>query len=606
MKNTLNNLIDKTLDIFFNKNKTKLYVLILFVIGFILRLINVLNFGTSVDASGHALMAFNFIDSGKLATWNQSVGLWYFLTDLAYKVFGVGDFSARFVALILGSFSIIIMFLFVKEVFNERVGLIAAFLLAFSPFHIIETVPEMDVATMFFVLFSMYFFIKALKQNKNKYFIFSGILLGCGILIKIYSVLFAPALLLFAIYYIKKKKCYNKKIKRGIILFLIVVFIFCLVPVLYNYLLYKNKGFVDYIFTNTLGIGKEKSDQYYSWIGPYEHDYSAFFIGNYKNSGELPFFVYYIKSILKFDVLIMSLGLIGLLFIFKRENKDYLILFLAMFIAVYIYMGSIPYLMHKHYMFLLIFFCPLSALTVNKLTNKIIKINPKIWIILIIIFQLYWISTFTDGNFYHKSSMNQLVDYKKDSIQQNSLVIYDARIFRGQGTYFFMDKHYLESSLFPQLINSQEQSQGNNIQIETYFIECVKDDCGWGTIKDQPDFNKSMEEIVDFFKNNSKIDKTIKNNKGEEEFKIYKTNLQLKQSVFQLADSTHIFWANPVGYDEKITPIFDNYKTHTVFEKSLDKLAHYILYLSVILAIMSIFVVLYLFFIEGEEEYKDE
>ena len=110
-------LVDKTLDIFLSKDKTKLYVLFIFLLGFILRLINVFNAPTSVDASGHALMAYKFIESGKLATWNQSVGLWHFLTDLAYKIFGIGDFGARFVALIFGSFSIILMFLFAKEIF---------------------------------------------------------------------------------------------------------------------------------------------------------------------------------------------------------------------------------------------------------------------------------------------------------------------------------------------------------------------------------------------------------------------------------------------------------------------------------------------------------
>src|SRR3989344_8638321 len=99
-KEIFDGILDKTLDIFFSKDKTKLYVLAFFVLGFILRLIAIFNLPTSVDASGHALMAFNFISSGKLATWNQSVGLWYFLTDIAYKIFGVGNFGAKFVVLI--------------------------------------------------------------------------------------------------------------------------------------------------------------------------------------------------------------------------------------------------------------------------------------------------------------------------------------------------------------------------------------------------------------------------------------------------------------------------------------------------------------------------
>ena len=174
MVKIIDNFIERILSIFFSKDRTNLYLLISFILGFVLRLINVLNLPTNIDASGHALMAIKFISSGKLGTWNQSVGLWYFLTDLAYKMFGVGDLGARFVALIFGSLSIILIFLFSKEIFNKKVGLIAAFLLAVSPWHITETIPEMDVAVMFFVLFSMLFFVKALKQDKRLFFIACG------------------------------------------------------------------------------------------------------------------------------------------------------------------------------------------------------------------------------------------------------------------------------------------------------------------------------------------------------------------------------------------------------------------------------------------------
>ncbi|MEK6906443.1 MAG: glycosyltransferase family 39 protein [Nanoarchaeota archaeon] len=595
-------LVDKTLDIFLSKDKTKLYVLFIFLLGFILRLINVFNAPTSVDASGHALMAYKFIESGKLATWNQSVGLWHFLTDLAYKIFGIGDFGARFVALIFGSFSIILMFLFAKEIFNKKVGIIAAFLLAISPFHITETIPEMDVAVMFFVLFGMLLFVRGLKNERKTYFLLSGSFIGLGILIKIYAFLFVPVLLIYGLYNSKKHRLEFKKTRKNLIVFLVVVSIFCIVPVAYNYLLYKDKGIMDYIFTSTLNIGKEKSDKYYSWIVPYTHDYPAFFKGGYNNSNELPFFIYYFKDLLTIDIIIMFFGLGGLIFITLRKiEKNYLVLFIIMFFTVYLYLGSIPYLMIKHYMFLLIMFTPLAALCFEKISNKI---NLKVLLLAILIFQLFWLSHYTHGNFYKESPMNQLVNYKEDQISQNSLVIYDSRIFRGQGTYFFMDKNYLESSLLFSLMDSQKQLPGEDVYIDTYFIECAKDDCGWGTIKDQPEFNESMENIVKFFKNNSKINKIIYDSSGKEEFIIYKTNLILKSSSLDVVKSTHIFWANPVGYDKSISPVFDDYETYTFLDKLTDKIANLVLYLSAILSVISIFLLLY-FFIGGKDDNEE-
>lgn len=597
----LDKILDKGLNIFFSKDKTRLYVIFIFIIGFILRFINVLNTATSIDASGHALMAYDFISSGKLATWNQSVGLWYFLTDLAYKIFGVNDLGARFVALIFGSLSIILMFLFVKEFFGKKAGLIAAFLLAVSPFHITETIPEMDIATMFFALLAMLFFVKSLKQNKRLFFILSGAFIGVAILIKIYSVLFIPALLLYAIYYAIKYKPEKKLFIKNILIFLAVAFIFCIVPLTYNYLLYKDKGFVDYIFTNTLGIGKEKSDMYYSWVAPYQHNYMNFFLPG--EDSKVPFFIFYLQSVGGIDILTILLGIGGFFLAFLNKKKDYLILFLCAFFTIYFYMGSIVFLMSKHYMFLLILIAPFSSLLLLKALEKIrIKNVLTFLLVLIFVFQMFWIFNYTNGQFYEKTSMNKLVSYK-EGISDNALVVWDSRIFRGIGTYIFMDKHYIEANYFSELIGKQGQIPGAYQPIETYFIECSSDDCGWGTVKDQPGFNQSMEQIVDFFKKNSKLIDTIEGSTGlSYSYNVYKSDFQLKQGTLEVADSTHVFWANPVGYKENIIPVFDNYKTHNILDKILDKIAHLIFYISAIIAILSVFLVVYMFIKTPEKE----
>lgn len=595
-------ILDRILDIFFSKDKTKLYVLIFFILGFILRLIAVINLPTSVDASGHALMAFNFISSGKLATWNQSVGLWYFLTDLSYKIFGTGNFGARFFILLFGSLSIILIFLFVKEFFGKKVGLIAAFLLAFSPFHIVETIPEMDVTAMFFVLLTMLFFVKALKQNKRLFFVLSGMFIGVAILIKIYALLFIPALLLYGIYYAIKYKPEKKPFIKNILIFFFVAFIFILIPLVYNYLLYKDKGFVDYIFTNTLGIGKEKSEQYYSWVVPYKHEYKAFIFGGSEDiPGKLPVFIYQLNHLRRSDIIIYLLGILGIFFALRKKNKDYLFMFLFIMLTVFFYLGSITALMSKHFLFEVIVFAPFASLSLSKITEKIkIKHILTILLILIFAFKLFWLFQYTNGQFYEKSSMNKLVSYKK-GISENALVVWDSRIFRGMGTYFFMDKHYIEANYFSNLINAQNTLSGVSQPTETYFIECVSDDCGWGTVAGQPEFNQSMEKIVDFFKNNSGLVKSIEGTGGlSYQYNIYKTEFALKPQTLQIADSTHTFWANPVGYDEKITPIFDKYETHNALDKTIDKIAHGIFYSAFIFSILSIFIVLYMFINEDE------
>ncbi len=611
----IDDIIDKTIEIFFSKDKIKLYVLILFIIGFFLRLINVWNMYTGVDASGHAVMAYNFVNSGKLTDWGQAVGLWDFLTDYSYKIFGFGDFGARFVSLIFGSFSIILMFLFVKEMFNEKIGLIAAFLLTFSPFHISQTVPEMDVTVMFFIFFSMFLFVKALKQNKNLLFIFSGIMMGIAILIKIYAFLFIPVLLLYAFYHIKKNKINYKIFIKPVLLFLIIAFIFCLIPIIHNYLLYKDKGFMDMPFSMVLRIGREEGAKYHSWDAGWniKHEYFQVIFGGKSQFGNpaLPLAYIMLKAIADLDILIFLLMIMGIFLSFKFENKDYFFLFLFIMGIVFFYMAGIM-LMVKHYVFALMAFIPLAALAVNKiaLTSARIykKIDLKIILILILIFQLFWLSHSTSNVLFEKSSMNQLISYKNNHIPEDSIVIVDNRIFQGFTGFMFGDKHYLEANLFPELLNAQEKMNGQPSPTEAYYIECASDDCGWGIDKIK-EINQTMETILDYFKNISKLDASFadKNLKKSPafSFNVYKTSIMLKPQSIQVIDSTHVFFLYPIGYDEKIIPIFDKYETHNPIDKFLDNMAHYIHYIAAILTLISIFILLYLF-IEDNAKIKSE
>ncbi|MEK6834711.1 MAG: glycosyltransferase family 39 protein, partial [Nanoarchaeota archaeon] len=162
-----NKFVDKFVDLLFAKNNIK-YLIILFLIAFILRGITANNLPPNADEMLHAPHAINFINSGKLQIMDQDP-VWFFLTDLSYKIFGVNMFAARFLAVLFGALSILLIYLIVKELYNENLALISSVLLTFSSFHILMSLAEMDVAMMFFILLSMFFLIKSLKENKNSY-----------------------------------------------------------------------------------------------------------------------------------------------------------------------------------------------------------------------------------------------------------------------------------------------------------------------------------------------------------------------------------------------------------------------------------------------------
>jgi len=618
------NLIDKTLDIFFSKDKTKLYLLIIVIFGFILRLIAANNLMVGADDSHFATHAINFLGSGKLETYDQSAPLWFSLTDFFYKIFGVNQIGSRFASILFGSLSIILIFLFTREFFGKKAGLIAAFLLAISPFHIKNTLAEIDVMVMFFVLFGVFLFYKFLKEDKKRFLVLSSVMFGLALMSKIYALLFLPGLFIFGFYinYKRYGKIINKKIIKNLVLFSIIVFIFVIPVLTHNYLLYKDKGISDFMFSGILGLGKNKSAQYYNWDPGWAtgHDYKGFFLGNSKFTPhtKLPGAIYTLGFLFHNDPVVLILGLIGFLFyLIKREKKDYLILFLLLFLLPWVYIGSIM-LLAKHYIFELIFFLPLASGLISRIHKKIknSKIRLRYLLIIILIFNLYFLGISIGGSyyayypFYEKSHQGKLMDFK-NQISENSLVVVDSRIYRGQTAWIFNDRYYLEAAFFPlaiQQTSGDNQNQENLANIEVYFIECVIDDCGWGSIKDQPDLNQSMENMVEFFKNKAIIEKEligikegsnyvpfILKKQPQTYFRIYKKILSLNPKIFNLAKSTHIWFYYPLNYDRRITQIFDDYITYNAFDGFLNKFAHNIILLSLIFALISCLIVIVMF-----------
>jgi len=54
--------IDKIFEIIYSKDKTKLYILLIFIFGLILRIIAANNGGLSADDAGHAMRAVGVIE----------------------------------------------------------------------------------------------------------------------------------------------------------------------------------------------------------------------------------------------------------------------------------------------------------------------------------------------------------------------------------------------------------------------------------------------------------------------------------------------------------------------------------------------------------------
>ncbi len=582
------------------------YLFIIFFIGFVLRVIGALNLGVSADDMHFAPHAINFLGSGKLQTWDQAP-LWFMFTDISYRIFGTTQFGSRFAAVLFGSLSILVVFLLSKEMFkSERAALISSSFAAFSPFLIKNTTAEMDVMLMFFVLLFMLLFLIGLRKKKDPLIVLAMICLGLGALTKHYALLFLPPMWVY--YYFRRKKEISQiKILKNIFLFG-VIFTITLSPMLIsNYLTYSSKGILDFQFTRLLHIGADKSSQYYGWAAGFEGgiDLKGFFFGNSVNwSTPEPTAIIPIMSFFTADPLTFIFGLLGLIYLFKI-NKEKLFLISSIFIVPWVILGSVN-LLDKHFIFEQLLFSIPAGVFLEKLGTKTkLKISYLILIILLLNLVVLGHPHSTSNNFYNPSSENQLIKFKNEKIDKNSLVIVDTRIYRGRMAYTFNDRHYIETSQFLEILSGSKNLPGEPVLIKTYLVECVVDDCGWGTIKNQPELNQSIENFIKAYsegisyKGEILVSPNTFNILGigrsnpEPYYRIYERNLQISPSIINYADSTHNIFLYPIGYDRRFGEIFDDYDLNPPASLIIYTLGKYVLWLDLIFVFIIIILLFY-------------
>ncbi|MDO8638548.1 MAG: glycosyltransferase family 39 protein [Candidatus Daviesbacteria bacterium] len=138
-------------------------------------------------------------------------------------IFGLNEWGVRIPAVFWGVISIIGLFFLTKELFNERVALIAALFLAISPWHIHYSRAAFEVTMLLgFLIFATLFFIKGLK---NSWYLFLAITLF-ALTPYIYStaIVFMPLLLLILIFLNKNTLRKNYRLLlSGAIIFLIIL-----------------------------------------------------------------------------------------------------------------------------------------------------------------------------------------------------------------------------------------------------------------------------------------------------------------------------------------------------------------------------------------------
>jgi 4-amino-4-deoxy-L-arabinose transferase-like glycosyltransferase len=150
----------------------------------------------------------------------QNPPLFMILEALAYKVFGVGVYAAKFPSALMGFFTVLVTYFLGRRLFNPGIGFFAGFILASTyPFFKYGRHAMLDVTLGFFVTLAMASLWLAVKKDR-RYFWLWGLAIGLAILTKSALGLFAVIVTVLFLALTKRwKTCLNPHLWGGVVVF---------------------------------------------------------------------------------------------------------------------------------------------------------------------------------------------------------------------------------------------------------------------------------------------------------------------------------------------------------------------------------------------------
>lgn len=126
--------------------------------------------------------------------------LFTLLVYLSFKFFGVSEFSARLVPVLFGVLSVFFTYRVGSLLYNERIGLISALVMAFNPAYIIVgRNVQIDAVFVCFILIAAYYYLKSTGASDVRNKCLAGLFLGLGAYAKQPALLFLGVIVLWEI-----------------------------------------------------------------------------------------------------------------------------------------------------------------------------------------------------------------------------------------------------------------------------------------------------------------------------------------------------------------------------------------------------------------------
>lgn len=229
---------------------SKLWLVAIFVVlAFILRFVGQPNIPTGFhrDEAGIAYSAYSILKTGRdewgsllplhfKALGDYPPGVYNYITVFFTVFLGPGEIAERMPAIVFGSLLVLLAYQFIKKYFdNEKLALVTAFIIAISPWDIVQSRSGSEpIVALFFSLLSWNLFSDWIKKKKLSLFTFS---LVSGLLAvftynssRVFLPLFQFVLIWFFFYSEKHKKIFKNtcalESKKQKIIAIIGAFIF--------------------------------------------------------------------------------------------------------------------------------------------------------------------------------------------------------------------------------------------------------------------------------------------------------------------------------------------------------------------------------------------
>lgn len=334
-----------------------------------------------------------FFEYGLIFLVGRIVGYWHSVSDFGiYYIKNPGLFYliGRITTSMFSVASIVITYFAAKELFNRKVGLISALMLALSFGHVMVAKDvKADTPCMFFTIVSVCFLIRYMKHRRIKYIILSSIFAGVGTATKQYSIV-----MLISIFFALISGISFENIRDIIYKFRILLL--CLLSFYFIYFICSPYNFIDplgrkstfgsiYSLTKKVGsvfTGSKAEDQI-----------SKENISEDINSPKTSFAVFkkslfsYVNELYKgMGLILLLLILFGLIYIFKNLNQNYFVflLFLLLFSLISILLAP-GYSEIRHQIVIYPFLIICGALFFARILDNLINYSGLGYLLLLVL-----------------------------------------------------------------------------------------------------------------------------------------------------------------------------------------------------------------------------